>query len=167
MDFSKFDITEKCKSIEGHIIVLRYGSELASAIGDGSEPINGPHRKYVTVLGKTHTNILLVLFMHPFLSNASSLSHFLLPLFPSLTPFTHSYFLFFFFFFFPLFLISFSPSPFPPFFPCPPPLPPSGLLKKIRIYLQEPTLSTFLLMGVLIIIKVGMGFWGLCNWLLL
>ena len=54
MDFSKFDITEKCKSIEGHIIVLRYGSELASAIGDGSEPINGLHRKYVTVLGKTH-----------------------------------------------------------------------------------------------------------------
>ena len=25
MDFSKFDISDKCKSIEGHIVVLRYG----------------------------------------------------------------------------------------------------------------------------------------------
>ena len=54
MDFSKFDLSEKCKSIEGHIIVLRYGPKLARDIGDESKAIGGLHRKYMTVLGKTH-----------------------------------------------------------------------------------------------------------------
>ena len=74
---------------------------------------------------------------------------------------------------FPPSLSSFLFLPFPPyslffffFFLVIIPLPLSGSYKKMRPYLKKARLSIFLLMGVLITIKVGMGFWGLCFWLM-
>ena len=56
MDFSKFDLSAKCESVECHIIVLRYGPTLAKKvvpiIGE-SQPINGLFRTYVNIFGVT------------------------------------------------------------------------------------------------------------------
>ena len=58
MDFTKFDLSEKCQSVECHIIVLRYGPALAKVmipfVGE-TEAIGGLYRAYINIFGKSRS----------------------------------------------------------------------------------------------------------------
>ena len=59
MDFTKFDTSAKCKSVECHIIVLRYGPSLAAKIAghlESTEPIHGLHRIYCNIFGSSSSD---------------------------------------------------------------------------------------------------------------
>ena len=52
MEFSKFDLSMKCESVECHITVLRFGSTLARKVEKligVAKAINGLHRIYVNI----------------------------------------------------------------------------------------------------------------------
>ena len=56
MDFSKFDTSKKCESLECHIIVLRYGKSLANKVEREtgvSKEINGLHRAYINIFAQS------------------------------------------------------------------------------------------------------------------
>ena len=59
MDFSKFDTSRKCESIECHIIVLRYGKSLAEKvehITGVSKMINNLHWAYVNIFAEKNSD---------------------------------------------------------------------------------------------------------------
>ena len=169
MDFSKFDTSENCVSIEGHIIVLRFGEELARFLKvSGSEELGGWWRKYATILGqkgyKHHPGFVYESFLK-YLFFYFILFYFILFYFILFYFILFYFILFFIWIYFILllfFLLYFSHSPLSPL---PFLLSPLGFWRNIEIYLPELILSTFLLMEVLITIKVPLVFWGLFMWL--
>ena len=56
MDFSKFECSAKCESLECHILVLRYGKTLAEKVEHQtgvSKMINGLHRAYINIFAES------------------------------------------------------------------------------------------------------------------